>query len=144
MLLSKCRIKLYSILVNFYPWLYRTFYNMDIGEGTTISRKAIIDRGINPQGIHIGSYTRIAGGVTILAHDACRNLRIDTYVGDNCFLGTKCIILPGCHIGDEVVVGAGAVVTKDIPSNCIVAGNPARIIKQGIRCARMGVIIQSN
>jgi acetyltransferase-like isoleucine patch superfamily enzyme len=41
--------------------------------------------------------------------------------------------LAGVVIGDEVIVGAGSVVTKDVPSHCIVAGNPARIIKAGIR-----------
>lgn len=43
------------------------------------------------------------------------------------------MIMPGVHIGNECVVGAGSVVTKDIPSNCIVAGNPAKIIRKGIR-----------
>jgi acetyltransferase-like isoleucine patch superfamily enzyme len=38
----------------------------------------------------------------------------------------------GVRIGDQVVVGAGAVVTRDVPSNCIVAGNPARIVREGI------------
>ncbi|MDZ7634100.1 MAG: hypothetical protein U5L72_06535 [Bacteroidales bacterium] len=42
-------------------------------------------------------------------------------------------IMPGVHVGDEVIVGAGAVVTKDVPSNVIVAGNPARIIREKIR-----------
>ena len=41
-------------------------------------------------------------------------------------------ILPGVHIGDEVIVGAGSVVTKNVPSNVIVAGNPARIIRENI------------
>jgi hypothetical protein len=41
---------------------------------------------------------------------------------------------------DEVIVGIGAVVTKDVPSNCIVAGNPATIIREGIRCGRYGVL----
>jgi acetyltransferase-like isoleucine patch superfamily enzyme len=41
--------------------------------------------------------------------------------------------LPGVRIGDEVVVGASTVVTKDIPSNCVVVGNPGRIVKTNIR-----------
>ena len=40
--------------------------------------------------------------------------------------------MPGVKIGNQVIVGAGSVVTKDVPSNCIVAGNPAKIIKTGI------------
>lgn len=138
--LSKSRICLYNALVQFYPWLYRHFYRMDIGNGTLISRKAIIDRGVNPRGIHIESYTRITGGVTILVHDACRTMTADTYIGCNCFIGTRAIILPGVKIGDECIVAAGAVVTKDVPSNCIVGGNPARIIRSNIHCDHHGVL----
>lgn len=142
MLLSKCRVWLYGILVRYHAWKYRFFYNMDIGAGTTISRKATIDRGINPQGVHIGKFTRIAGGVLIMAHDACRAMKADTYIGDYCFLGARCIIMPGVKIGNEVVIGSGAVVTKDVPSNCIVAGNPAKVIRENIHCGKMGVLIK--
>ena len=41
-------------------------------------------------------------------------------------------MLPGIHIGDNVVVGAGSIVSKDVPSNSIVAGHPAKILKTGI------------
>lgn len=139
-ILYKSRIWLYNQLVSFYPWVYRKFYGMDIGEGTLISRKAIIDRGVNPKGIHVGNYTRITGGVTILAHDACRSLKVDIYIGNNCFIGTRAIILPGVKIGDEVIVAAGAIVTKDVPSNSIVAGNPAKIIRSGISCWHHGIL----
>lgn len=140
-ILSKSRIWLYNKLVAFYPWVYRNLYGMSIEKGTLISRKAIIDRGVNPRGVHIADYVRVTGGVTILAHDACRALKADIYIGNNCFIGTKAVILPGVRIGNEVVVAAGAVVTKDVPSNCIVAGNPARIIRENISCGKYGVII---
>ena len=138
---SKLRVWLYNKLVSFYPWVYRNLYGMDIGEGALISRNAVLDRGINPKGIHIGKYTRITGAL-ILAHDACRRLKADVFIGDNCFIGSKAIILPGVRIGNEVIVGAGSVVTKDIPSNCIVAGNPARIIKTGVSLGHYGVILE--
>lgn len=51
------------------------------------------------------------------------------FIGDNCYIGTGVTILGPVHIGNNVVIGAGAVVTKDIPDNCVVAGNPAKIIK---------------
>ena len=41
--------------------------------------------------------------------------------------------MPGVNVGDEVIVAAGAIVTKDVPSNCIVAGNPAKIIRTNIK-----------
>ena len=50
-------------------------------------------------------------------------------VGNNVFLGTGVIVLPGVAIGDNVVVAAGAVVSKDIPSDCVVAGVPAKVIR---------------
>ncbi len=51
-------------------------------------------------------------------------------IGDNCWIGAKVTILDGVNIGDGVVVAAGAVVTKDVPSNCVVGGVPARILKR--------------
>lgn len=51
-------------------------------------------------------------------------------VGDNCYFGTGAIVMGPVKIGNNVTIGAGAVVTKNIPDNCVVAGNPARIISQ--------------
>lgn len=52
------------------------------------------------------------------------------WIGDNCYIGTGVTILGPIHVGDNVVIGAGAVVTKNIPNDCTVAGVPAKIIKQ--------------
>ena len=51
-------------------------------------------------------------------------------IGNNVWIGDKATILPGVHIGDNVIVAANAVVTKDVPNNCIVAGIPAKIVKE--------------
>ena len=51
-------------------------------------------------------------------------------IGDNCWIGAGAIICPNVTIGDNVVVGAGSVVVKDVTSNVVVAGNPAKIIKE--------------
>jgi len=53
----------------------------------------------------------------------------ETIIGQNVFVGCNSIILKGVTIGDNAVVGAGSVVSKDVPPNCIVAGNPAKVIK---------------
>lgn len=50
-------------------------------------------------------------------------------IGDDCWLGGSVIILPGVSIAEDVVIGAGSVVTKNIPSHCMAAGNPARVLK---------------
>lgn len=115
---------------------------MNMGGGTRISWHAHLDKSINPQGIFIGNHTLVTRDVMILSHDASRGLKKDTKIGSNCFIGVRAIILPGICIGNEVVVAAGAVVTKDVPSNCIVAGNPAKIIKEKVRCGPYGRIIE--
>ena len=53
----------------------------------------------------------------------------DIVVGNNVWFGHRVIVLPGIRIGDHTIIGAGAVVTKDVPEYAIVAGNPARVIK---------------
>ena len=58
---------------------------------------------------------------------------LDTYIGRKCFIAVNATILPGVHIGNEVIVGAGSVVTRNVPSNVIVAGNPAKIIRENIQ-----------
>ena len=83
----------------------------------------------NPKGIHVGAYTYVAFDARILAHDMTRGLRLHTRIGRNCFIGGRSLILPGVTIGDSCIVGAGSVVTRSVPSNCVVAGNPARVVK---------------
>lgn len=50
-------------------------------------------------------------------------------VGDNVFIGTRALILPGVSIGSNCIIGANSVITKDVPDNTVVAGNPGRVIK---------------
>lgn len=101
-----------------------------------LERNLNLDR-LNPSGIHIAKNSLIASHVTIMSHDHVKRvdgmpLMVDTYIGENCLIGIGAFIMPGIKIGDQVIVGAGSVVTKDVPSNCIVAGNPAKVIKTGI------------
>lgn len=53
----------------------------------------------------------------------------DIEIGENAWIGTKVVILPGCNIGSNSIIGAGAVVTKNIPSNSIAVGVPAKVVK---------------
>lgn len=62
-------------------------------------------------------------------NDDYYELAFPVKIGNNVWIGGKVIICPGVTIGDNVVIGAGAVVVKDVPSNVVVAGNPAKIIR---------------
>lgn len=127
------RSKVWGILVDLYPRYLRWRYGMDIGKNCRISWKAHLDKSINPKGIHIGDNTWVLSGAMILAHDHCRSLKADTYIGKNCVIGVRSIIMPGLSIGNQVVIGGGgSVVTKSIHSNCIAAGNPAKILKENV------------
>jgi len=137
------RKQIWNIISKLYPFILRKIYKMNIGENAVISYKANLDKSINPTGIYIGKNTWVLANSMILAHDHCRNLRINTCIGDNCVIGIGSIILPGVIIGSHVIVGAGAVVSKDIPDHCIVVGNPARIIKEGVWLNEKGKIIES-
>ncbi|MGB1311421.1 MAG: DapH/DapD/GlmU-related protein, partial [Leucothrix sp.] len=65
-----------------------------------------------------------------------------TRIGKHCFIGCASIILPNVTIGDQVIVAAGSVVTKDVPSNSIVAGNPAKVIKSDIQTIEYGMLAE--
>jgi len=107
-----------------------------IGEGTCIYRNVNFSSPKEP--ITIGKNC-VLTGCTILAHDASTNRALGLAYGgaspmmpviieDNCFIGFGSIILMGVTIGEGSVVGAGAVVTKNVPPNVVVAGNPAKVL----------------
>lgn len=93
-------------------------------------------QGIN--GIKIGEYSMIAPGVKIISanHNLKDFVKHDivnpVIIGKKCWLGTNCVILAGVELGDNVIVGAGSIVTKSFGSNLVLAGNPARIIRENI------------
>ena len=85
-------------------------------------------------GIFIGENTIFAPGVKIISANHDKNdfgkqqIAKPIIIGKNCWLAANCVILPEVELGDNVVVGAGAVVTKSFPSNSTIAGVPAKII----------------
>lgn len=89
--------------------------------------------------IYIGSNTMIGPNVTIATagHPILPELREQAYqfnapvhIGKNCWLGAGVIVLPGITIGDNSVIGAGSVVTKDIPENVVAVGNPCKVLRE--------------
>ena len=141
-MICKIRNGIRSCIIKLKYILYSRIYGMHIDKTARISFGCKLDK-TNPKGINIGGGTYIASGAIVFSHDFARGIHKDTYIGKNCFIGANAIIMCGITIGDECIIGAGAIVTKNIPNNCIVAGNPARIIKENIHTKRFGQIITS-
>ena len=89
--------------------------------------------------IYIGDYTMLGPNVVIAtaAHPIDAGLRRkglqynkSVRIGRNCWRGAGVIVMPGVTIGDNVVIGAGSIVTKDIPSNVVAVGNPCRVLRE--------------
>ena len=89
--------------------------------------------------IYVGDYTMLGPNVVLATagHPICPELRQRAYqfnmpihIGKNCWLGAGVIVLPGVTIGDNSVIGAGSVVTKDIPSGVVAVGNPCKMLRE--------------
>jgi acetyltransferase-like isoleucine patch superfamily enzyme len=110
--------------------------NISLGPRTVINQGCLLDGRVHP--IRIGADVSIGpeAALLTLGHDPRSASFADrggaVSVGDRAWIGFRAIVLPGVTIGEGAVVGAGAVVTRDVPPFVIVAGNPARTI--GRRC----------
>lgn len=89
--------------------------------------------------IYVGDCTMFGPNVTVAtaSHPICPELREKAYqfnmpvhIGRNCWIGAGALIMPGVTIGDNSVIGAGSVVTKDIPSNVVAVGNPCKVMRE--------------
>lgn len=138
-IVSKLRTFVFrKVVLPYSDFLYRRVYGMDIGVGVRISRGAKIDK-TYPAGVHIGDYTAITSGASVLTHDFVNREHKDIWIGKNCFLGFGCIILPGVTVGDNCIVTGNSVVGRDVPPNSVVMGNPARVVEQNIVTDAWGI-----
>lgn len=89
--------------------------------------------------IYVGDATMFGPNVVVATagHPILPELREEAYqynssvrIGRNCWLGAGVLVLPGVTIGDNTVIGAGSVVTKDIPANVVAVGNPCRVLRE--------------
>tara|TARA_B100000378_G_scaffold206290_1_gene169552 strand:+ start:336 stop:797 length:462 start_codon:yes stop_codon:yes gene_type:complete len=100
--------------------------------GTVIGRRCrFIGRvdPLNPQLVQIGDFCVIGGESILLAHGPGFDGSARSVVEDYVYIGYRATILPGVRIGKGSIVGAGAIVTRDVPEGKVVAGNPARILR---------------
>ncbi len=130
-------LKFRTVLIRAKNLYYRKIWGMDLHKSCRFSLSVKFDK-TYPRGIHVGEESYIAFEVAVLSHDMTRGLYLDTHIGKRCFVGGRSIIMPGVHIGDGSIIGAGSVVTKDIPSYCIAVGNPAKVIKNKIQSGIYG------
>ncbi len=124
------------------PRLYITFLRKKgviIGEGTAFFGHVSIDYNRRPCLVEIGRNCILADGVVLLTHSydwavlrekfgemLCCSGKV--VLEENVFVGVNTVILKGVRIGKNTIIGAGSVVTHDIPSNCVAVGNPCKVI----------------
>ena len=118
--------------------VFPPFYS-DFGRNITLGERVFINSGCKFQdqgGVIIGDDCLIGHNTVIatLNHDLMPSRRADMHpaavvIGRNVWIGSNATILPGVTIGDNAVVAAASVVTKDVPANSIVVGSPARLVR---------------
>jgi maltose O-acetyltransferase len=134
----KRKLKNLGIKVRFYPNVtIHSANNVEIGDYSRIGEYVHI---WGKGGIRIGKNTMIATHVILSSnsHDPNAEIMIETnsaapiIVGDNVWLGANSIVLQGVSIGSGTIIGAGSVVTKNIPENVVAVGIPAKILRSRI------------
>jgi acetyltransferase-like isoleucine patch superfamily enzyme len=125
-----------QILCRFVPSVLVVFRGgrLEIGDGTMLNFGADISA---TKSVRIGRDCLIGTHVIILDndfHDLVDRHRVPepkpVTIGDRVWIGNRVIVLPGVSVGDDAAVGAGAVVTADVPARSVVVGNPARVVRQ--------------
>ena len=129
-ILIKSYFKKCSKNVTLLPGFMCLYGNLYIGNNVDLNDSFFVDYAP----IYIGNNTRFAFNCMLITSqhkigDFKTVIAKEIKIGNNVWIASRTIILGGVTIGDNAVIGAGSVVTKDVPSNCFAAGNPAKPIK---------------
>ena len=108
----------YNYIVQ-YPDKLRLGKNFDIGSFTYINSQ---------YGVEIGDYVQIGSHCSIYSHSTIDDKKGKVIIKRNCKIGTHSTIMPNVTIGENSIIGSGAVVVRDVDPNCTVVGNPAHTI----------------
>ena len=110
-------------------------YNLSIGDNVFLNFNAVI---LDCASVTIGEGTQMGPGVQILAADHPRDPQVrrsllelarPVSIGSNVWIGAAAVVLPGVSVGDDSIIGAGSVVTRDIPSGVVAVGSPCRVVR---------------
>jgi acetyltransferase-like isoleucine patch superfamily enzyme len=125
-------------LGNLIRWFVIRYYRsmgVVIGEGSFVSLGSWID--VRRGKVIIGKRCVITNGCKILSHDMTAGRlnpgasgAMTTFIGDDVFIGMNAVVLPGVTIGNNCIIGAGTIVSKDVPSDCVVVGAGFRIVRK--------------
>jgi len=106
---------------------------LEIGDHTYVNRRTEI---VARREVVIGAHCAISWDVVIADSDEHWQNDVEMvqpiHIGDHVWIGARAIVLKGVTIGDGAIVGAGSVVTRDVPAGTLVAGAPARVIREGV------------
>lgn len=134
------------LLYRYFPFFIKNKVYWPIHKSTEVRGNVFVDIGarvghrpnciIQGRGlVYVGKYAEIGPNSVVISGNhslTCQEevVRKETIIGDYCWIASSCVILAGVTLGPRTVVGAGSVVTKSFPEGyCVLAGNPARIVK---------------
>ncbi len=121
------------------PVAYARYLGVDIGEGCLLFGVTRVTFGSEPFLVKLGDGVVMGSGARFITHDGSVSIfrdedpDIEVYapitIGNKVFLGVNVMIMPGVTIGDYSIIGAGSIVTKDIPAGSVAVGVPAHVIR---------------
>jgi acetyltransferase-like isoleucine patch superfamily enzyme len=138
-ILKALRLAVNTVRLHRDPVRYFRSHGAEIGEGVEIFGANLFTFGSEPYLVSIGNKVTISHNADFITHDGGLRVARSKYpnaylygrikVGDQCFLGAHCVLLPGANVGAGSVIGSGSIVTGEIPPGVVAIGAPAKPIK---------------